>query len=787
MLLKDLRFASRLLRRNPAYSALAILTMALGIGASAAIFSVVNGVLLRPLPYPDADRIVVLWTRLSEGPETSSGPDFLDWRAQSQSFESLTAVARSGANLTGDGEPERVISAAVSPEFFSVFGVRPVLGPGFSPEEWREREQRAVILTDGLWRRRFGADPNIVGRNIQVNGIARRVAGVMPPGFVLPVSGDILVPLTIDLARQGRRNDFLFVAARMKPGVSRQAAQSEMDAIAARLSQQYPNTNLNIGVDVVAVRQEFVGKVERALLLLLGAVACLLLIACANVANLMLARAAARSQEMSVRAALGAGRAQLLRQLLAESVLLSLAGGLAGTVLARLALKPLLAMTDLPRSNEVAIDLTVLAVTFCIATLTGILFGMAPALYASRADLHAELRLRGAGSGAGLRGGLLAAQVALSLMLLIAAGLLARSFAGLVATNPGFRTDRMLTAYLQLPRPRYPAAANVLAFFDQLKDRVRALPGVESVALVGSLPLSGGGSNLTFAVIGRPDPPPGMVPAADVNTVSPEYFATMGIPVLRGRGFSGTDQANTTPVAIVNRTFAEKHFRNDDPIGKQIRIDQPVLTIVGVVNDVRHWTLDKRPVEEIFLLHAQNPRPAMSVIVRTIGAPVAVAGALREQVRLVDKDQPVARMRTMEDVFGESVSARRFTMTLVAAFAGLAMLLAAVGVYAVLAYAVERRTREIGIRIAVGAARADVVRLTLRDGLAPVGLGIAVGRAGAAALTRVLEGMLYNVSAADPLTWLAVTAVLMLAAGMATIVPALRAAQVDPIDALRHE
>ena len=808
--MNEIRFALRQLRKSPAFTFIAILTLALGIGANTAIFSVVNAVILRPLPYKAPDQLVWIWETSPKNDiefEPLSYPNFTDFREQAQSFAAVGAFTNASPILAGaDGEPERVTGAAVVGDFFTVLGIEPVLGRKFAAHENEDGKNRVTILSHAFWQRRFGADPNLVGQQIQLNGNQYTVVGVMPPSFQDPVAAakrpvELWMPLAISEGmRNARRGDFLQVIARLKPGVGIDQARAELKGIAARLEQQYPDTNTNWSTIVDPLHHTLTGNVRPALMILLGAVAFLLLIACANVANLLLARASARQREIAVRSALGASRARIIRQLLTENMLLSLAGGVAGLLFAWWGTRALLALSpgNIPRLSSVGIDPQVLVFTLLISLVTGLLFGLAPALIVSKLNLNETLKEGGRSSaeGAGgrrLRNGLAIAEIALSLILLVGAGLLIRSFLRLQDVNPGFNPSNLLAAELSLPTAKYAENPQVVNFYDQLLARIAEQPGVRSTALTTSLPLAGGGDFLAFAIEGRPVARADRVPDAEARVVSTDYFRAMEIPLRRGRVLTEQDTPDAPDAAVINEALARKYFAEEDPIGKRITFDDPQtadvewFNIVGVVGDVRQSTLQAEPYPQIYSSYRQTPRRALTIVLRTAGEPTSMANTLRQQVWSLDRQQPLHNVRTVEQVLAQSIARPRFNTLLITILAGVALLLAAVGIYGVISYSVTQRTHEIGVRMALGASAGNVLRLVIGQGMLLAGIGLAVGVVGAFAVTRIMGTLLYGVSANDPLTYIALVGLLGLIALIASYIPARRAMRVDPVVALRNE
>jgi putative ABC transport system permease protein len=787
-----------------------VITLALGIGANTAIFSVVNELLLRPLPYRDAERLVMLWEVSPKGnrQNVTSRANFRAWREQSKSFEGMAAFSDQRINLTGVGDPEEVSVQMANPELFRVLGVEPLLGRVMTEEDGRPGAPDVAVLGYGIWQRKFGGDPHVVGKAITLSGAPVTVVGVMPAGFQWHISSrsgtgrpaEMWIPLPMPTGEGApSRGRFLTVVARLKPGVTPEQADTELKTIEARLAQEDPNYNKGFSAQVITVREQFVGNVRPALWILLGAVGMVLLIACANVANLLLARAAAREKEIALRTALGARRTRIVRQLLTESVLLALLGSLVGLGLAWWGIKALVAISprDLVNLQGVGLDLTVLAWTVGVSLLTGIIFGLAPALEATRVDLSDALKEGGKGAGGqsarsrGLRSALVVAEVALALVLLASAGLLVKSFARLRNINTGFNTENVLTMVVRLPASKY-KDPQMVAFFRQAEERVRALPGVRSVGIVNYLPLYGGlGARTSFSIEGRPEPPPGDKPGTDVRVTDASYFSTMGIPLLRGRNFTDVEEAEARHVILVSESFARKHFPGEDPLGKRVTIPMspnPAPTeIVGVVGDVRYDSLTDEAYPTAYFPHPELTYEFMTLVIRTSGDPAEMAPAVRREISALDPDQPVSDVRTMNQVMADTVGRARFNTLLLGLFASLATLLAAIGIFGVMNYSVTLRTREIGLRMALGAQPARVLMLVLRQGLLLTLVGIGTGLAGALALTRLMSGLLYGVGASDPLTFAAIVPLLAVVSLVACYIPARRATRIDPLIALRYE
>src|SRR3954471_3709556 len=804
---QDVRYGLRMLVKNPAFTVIAVFALALGIGANSAIFSVVNALLLRPLPYTNPNQLVVIWesaAHLGFPKNTPSPANFLDWQKQSTVFESMAAFAERSFNLTGVGEPERLDGRRVSANLFDLLGVKPLLGRNFVPDEDKPGT-KVALLNESLWKRRFGSDPGVIGRALPHNGESYTVVGVLPNSVRLPAFGNwrdqIWVPLAFTSEEAASRgNHYLEVIGRMKPGVKLEQARAEMATIMAQLAQQYPEHNTRMGTVVNPLHEEIIGNMKPALLVLLGAVAFVLLIACANVANLLLARAAVRHKEIALRLALGADRARLTKQLLVESVLLSLLGGVVGLAFAYAELQVLTRFIppDVAHAEMISIDAKVLGFTLLVALVTGLVFGLAPASQASHFNLNDTLKEGGRDAGAGpkgkrLRSALVIAEVAVSFILLIGAGLLINSFMHLRNLDPGFRVDHLLALNVDLSETKYPDNPKRTAFFDEVVRRVQALPGVRSVAVAGNLPFTYNGDSMPIGVEGIPDPPPDQHPDVIFRAVGPGYFSPMGIPFVRGRDFNEQDTLDTSLAVVVSEKTAKYYWPNADPIGKRLKNgsttqEGPWRTVVGVVKDVRQNDFIAEPKMQMYFTYRQL-RSLMpnALIVRTAVDPLSLATSVRNAIWSVDKDQTVANVDTMEQIVAGAVARQRFSMLLLAVFAGVALVLAAVGIYGVMSYSVAQQTREIGIRMALGAQRSDVLKMTVKQGLKLVALGLVIGLAAAFILTRVMATLLFGISATDPLTFISISLVLLAVAILASYIPALRATKVDPMIALRAQ
>lgn len=814
ILLQDIRFALRVMRKHAIFSVFAILTLALGIGANTAIFSVASGVLLRALPFKDPDNIVFVWIhsekrKLSDDKLPAPPGDFFDWKNQNQVFESMSAFASNPYTLTGLGDPVRVEGVLATGEFFKILGVNAAMGRTFGPgEDWFGNN--IAVLSDGFWRRQFGADPNIVGKSIVLNGKAHEIIGVMGKDFSFPQAAmmpsylnfppepQLWVPLGFSEQIKKDRSTFnLSVMARLKPGVTLPQARANLGGIAQNIDTQF-RENFGFVTMLTPMRDQLVGEVRTALLVLLGAVGLVLLVACANVANLHLARSLRRQKELAVRSALGGGRSRLIRLILTESILLAIPGGLLGLLLAYAGTRYLLSISpnSIPRVSEIGIDSRVLVFTFLVTVLTGIISGIVPALQASRADLNTLLRdearsTTGSRRSTRTRDLLVIGEVGLALILLIAAGLLVRSFMRLQQIDLNFNPDNVLTMHIDLPDARYPKDSMNYDFFKELLPRLSAQPNVQSVGLISNLPLSGAAMGTNFTIEGRPPASPAEMPAADYTIASPGYFTTLGIPILRGRNFTEQDTLQSPGVVLINERLANRYWPNEDPIGKMISVSvgqyRGQRQVIGIVANVRLTSLTQPPRAEMYVPYAQHPDGYLFLIARTNSDPLALAPVVRREVLAIDKDQPITKVRTMNQVVASSQERRTFNLLLLTLFAGLSLVLTIIGVYGVVSYSVSQRVHEIGVRTALGASPSHILRLVVKQGMLPALIGIALGLLGAYFATRVMSGLLYQVKPRDPVVFVFAAVVLTLVALLATFIPARRATRIDPVGALRLE
>src|ERR1051325_1739973 len=805
---KNIVYSVRMLLKRPSLTVVAILAMGLGIGANTAIFSVVNTVLLRPLPFDHPEQLLKVASEQRNQPLDGRGSfsvaDFLDVQKSATTLEYVAMFQGSGTILTEGGEPERILGAAVTADYFPLLRVKPELGRVFTREEDKAGGPNVIDLNHSLWQRRFGGDPNIIGREVNLGG-KTTVIGIMPPGFQYPISDeqqDYWEPMfpaqwLTKERREERANRFMPVIARLKPGVTLAQAKADLDLLSQHIAQQFPESNTNVIFNAVSMHEEMTREYRSPLLIMLGAVGLVLLIACANVANLLLASAAARQKEIAIRMALGASRRRIAAQLLTESVLLSLAGGALGLLLASWGMDLLRAYgpAGVPRLHDVGLDRNVLLFTFTTATLTGLIFGLAPALHASTPDPGHMLKESGRGTAGGgrnrMRSVLIVSEVELSLMLLVGAGLLIKSFWRLLQTDAGFNPKGVLAMDIPLDRARYKKPEQQSAAFQQLIGRMKSVPGVRDASVTNNVPLTDFDYELSFQVEGRAPYKPGEEATADYTVVGPDYFRTMEIALLRGRVFTHQDTADSPQAIVISNAFVKRYFPNEEPLGRRIIFDgkdQKPREIVGVVGDIRRNGLDVDVQPEMYVSYLQNPERRLNLVMRTDARDATqVAPAVRAQIKEFDQNQIIWRVQTLEDLLGTSVAPRRFNMMLLGIFAGVALVLAMVGLYGVMSYSVSWRTHEIGIRMALGAERADVLRLVVRQGMTMTFIGLAVGLIAAFFMSRVLVGLLYGVSAKDPLTFAGVSIVLLVVALLACLIPARRATRVDPIIALRTE
>jgi putative ABC transport system permease protein len=809
--LQDIRYGVRMLLKAPSVSIVATIALALGIGANTAIFSVVNAVLLRPLPFANSEQLMNIWeTDSTRGYKrgAASYPNFVDWREQNHVFERMATYHDNDFIMTGRGEPARLQGAVVNADLFPLLGVAPVIGRGFLPDEDKPGEGgRVVVLSQGLFQKRFNSDPNIVNQSMVLDGKSYTIVGVMPSAFQFPVQNEpVELWTTVAVDREGkepltdeRGAHYMSVIARLRPGVSKEQAQAEMTSISARLEQQYPDKDLHKSSRVEPTLEALVGDIRPALLILLGAVGCVLLIACANVANLLLARAMTRHKEMAIRSALGASRIRVVRQLLTESVLLSLTGGALGLMLAVWWSDLLVALgkENIPRALQVGLDWRVLGFTLLVSVLTGVIFGLVPAIHSSKTELTESLKEGGRGSGEGarrnrIRGVLVVSELAIAVVLLVGAGLLMQSLWRLRQVSPGFESQGLLTFVVGIPEVRYPTEKQA-QFYHDLVARVESLPGVRSASAVIPLPLSGDAFSISFETEGRPVAK-GNQPSADFFAISDGYFKTLGVSMLKGRDLNERDNKQAPGVIIVNQAFARKFFPDEDPVGKRIKpgistdTDEPAMReIVGMVSDVRNRNLSSELRPGYFVPAAQIPFNQMTMVVRTTSDPHSLITAVQNEVHAMDKELPIFNVKTMDEYIAATVAAPRFNTTLLVIFAAVALVLTIVGLYGVMSYSVAQRTNEIGIRMALGAQTRDVLRLIVSQGFKLVLLGLAIGLAGAFALMRVIASLLFGVTTKDPLTFAAVAVLLAFVALLACYIPARRATRLDPLRALRYE
>jgi putative ABC transport system permease protein len=798
--IQDLRFGIRVLLKTPGFTAVAVIALALGIGANTAVFSVVNSVLLKPLPYKDSDRLVLMFGMSLETGRVRgsvSPPDFVDYRQQNTTLDRLAAVAGASFSLTGgDDEPERIQSARVSEGFFEALGTSPLYGRTFTAEEEQVGRDQVVILGHGLWQRRFGQDPALLGQSITLNDKTYTVVGIMPSEFEFPRDVEIWVPFTFGGPESSvRRFHYLRPVGLLKPGVSVEQAQADFTSIARRLAEQYPDSNRDFGAAIVSMTERVVGDMRQPLWILSGAVCFVLLIACANVANLLLARASARQKEIAIRSALGASRGRVTRQLLTESILLSLGGGALGLFVAWWGVNALVGLSsdNIPRVKEVGIDGRVLGFTMLVSLATGVVFGLIPAMQASRIDLNETLKEGGRSAATALgqwvRRVLVVFEVAVALFVLVGAGLMVKSFMRLSEVDPGFKSDNVLTMQIALTEGKYPDATARVNFFRQLIHRLEGLPGVQAVGTISQLPMSGQNNDTRFSIEGKPADPDNPT-YANSRVASPDYFRALGIPLVRGRSFTDGDSEAGPRVVIISESFAREFFPDEDPIGRHLSIDYGEEwkgEIVGVVGNIRHNGLSVEPWREMYVNQYQAPIGSTNVAVRSATDPARLTSAIKGEVKAMDKDVPLYSVRTMEKLVAESVAQPRFRTLLLAIFAVVALLLAAVGIYGVMSYYVTQRTHEVGVRMALGASQKDVLKLVVGQGMALALAGVGFGLVGAYILTQFMASLLYQISASDPATFAVISITLTAVALLASYIPARRATKVDPMVALRYE
>jgi putative ABC transport system permease protein len=800
MLIRDIRYASRSLLKRPGFTAVALIALALGIGANTAIFSLVNAVLIRPLPFAEPDRLVWVWGNIrNAGNRASVAPlDFLDFRRQNKTFEEFAAsfTVPLALTLTGNGEPERLTASGVTGNYFQTLGVAPALGRTFLMENEISGRDQVTVLSYGLWQKRFAGDPSIINKTMVLDGKTYEVVGVMPRNFSFPQSADVWVPMNFDISPEmkQRKAHFLRPIGKLKAGVTLAQAQADTDSVARTLEEQYPDTNTGWNLRLVPLREQLVGNTRPTLLILFGAVAFVLLIACANVANLLLVRAASRQREVAMRTALGASRWRIVRQMITESLLLGLAGGALGTLLAIWGVELLVALSgeSLPITANVKIDSTVLVFTLVISVVTGLLFGLVPALRTMRLSLVESLKEGARGSGESLkrnrtRAVLVVLESAFAVVLLIGAGLLIRSLYELQRIDPGFDAQNVLTMQVYLSRTKYDTPEKAASFFGQLEEHVSHLPGVQAVGFVTELPLSGQPNDMPFSVVGRPITTPDQSLDADFRRVNQQYFQALKIPLVRGRNFTGEEVRQGAKVLLVSESLVSSVFPNEDPIGQRLVMvmGDAQWEIIGVVGDVKHRALETQPFPTMYLPTQQTPRT--NLVIRTQSDPAGLVPAIRKEVLAIDPNQPIAAVRTMEDWLDSATAGPRYRTTLLALFALVALVLATTGIYGVMSYSVTQRTHEIGVRMALGARERDVLRLVVRQGMSLVFAGLVLGLAGALALTRVMDTVLFGVQAKDPLTFVIVAVLLSIVAFVACYIPARRAMKVNPLVALRYE
>jgi putative ABC transport system permease protein len=815
-LVKDIRYGIRSLLKHPGFTAVAVITLALGIGANSAIFSVVNAVVLQPLSYAEPERLVMIWETLAGNDRRSVAPgNYLDWRGQNRTFQDMAATFYGNFNLTGDSEAERINGATITSNLMSVLAATAQLGRTFQSDDDQHQDRGIVLISDGLWKRRFGSDRNIVGRTITIDEGPYTVVGVMSAGFQFPAQSDLWMlgrdrnAVSMSLISQFPKNDwsherdahFINVIGRLKPGVSLSQAQSDIAGLTRRLEEQFPRTNLGLGSNVISLRTQIVGDVGRLLFILLGAVAFVLLIACTNVANLLLARATQRHREIAIRLAVGASRKRLVRQLLTESLLLSLAGGVVGFFVSIWAVDLFVKLSpgDIPRLSEAGVDLRLLGFTFLISVLTGIGFGLLPALQSTRTDLNSSLKEGGTKASEGrqrrnARNLLVVTEIALTQVLLVGAGLLMMSYVHLSRVNPGFNPEGVLSAKIAPSAQKYPNPQSRVMFYTSVLEHLSHLPGVKSVGMVMNLPLSGSSMNRGFRAEGRPEPKPDANIAMDYQVVSPDYFSALEVPIIRGRGLTDADNETSQRVIVINQTMARRYWPNEDPIGKRMAIGESSTetswrTIVGMVGDMRHASLSEAAAPCAFVSYRQDLEswPRMAFVIKANIDAASLSAAVRKELVAVDPTQPVYAIAPMDTLLRTSIAQQRFVMALIGALSVLALTLAMIGIYGVISFSVSERTHEIGIRMALGAKSRDVLAMVLCQGMRVALLGVVIGLAAALILTRLLSKLLFEVSTTDPGTFAGVAVLLGGIALLACYIPARRATKVDPLVALRYE
>jgi putative ABC transport system permease protein len=796
-LLQDIRYSIRMALKTRGFTAIVVLVLALGIGANTAMFSVINAVVFRPLPYKDSGQLMALWEQSHQMEEMSVAyPNFLDWQKQNQAFDQMAAFKSDNFNFTDGGDPERKRGKQVSGEFFKVLGVNPLLGRGFSPEDDKPGANPVAVVSHAFWQNRLSANPALIGQPLKLNGKNYTLTGVMPADFEFNGVTDVFVPLGLNADKMMDRGAHpgIYVIARLKPGLTIKEGIASMTSVTSNLSQQYPETNTGNTAVVISLYEDTVGKIRTAFLILFGAVALVLLIACANVANLLLARSATRQKEIAIRSALGAVRTRLVRQLLTESVLLSLVGGVCGLLIAVLGISVLMTLTppDIPRTKEVGLDFWVLGFTVLVSLITGVIFGLAPALQASKVNINEALKEggRSATSGSGTRSisnMLVIAEVAISLMLLISAGLMIKSFLQLRGLSPGFDVHHLLTVQIALPAAKYGEKPQQIQFVEQLTARIASVPGVQAVAMSNGLPLGRGTENAYIAE-GQPLMSEDQRPIAVEFGVTPDYFRSMNIPILKGRAFTDRDNRNSPKVLIIDESMARKAFPNQEPVGKRLTpVGDDPHEIVGVVADVKHYGLENKQREQFYLPYLQHGSPSLYLLVRTSADPMSVVGLVRSQVSSLDRDQPVFDIKSMEERLSLTMAKPRFNALLLGIFATLALVLSVVGIYGVISYSVNQRRHEIGLRLALGAQRFQIFKMVVGQGLLLAVIGIAVGIAGAMAFGRVMASLLFGVVTTDLTIFAGVSLLLGLVAFVACYLPARKATRVDPMVALRNE